>query len=219
MRFSAELEREAAHSYVFALLDSDLSISRSENVLAGHPLPPLAELERAPWVAILGDDLYPLFLDARAGVAGSLDHGKSTVAILIAWRNPPDTENRKDGDVTSVLCSGSLFRELISRHAGSSPERLCFLLLSAILAGEISADRVLVKQLPIHRRDTGTAPTGRARVIMAHRGFSGHLRVALRSIEASTPKPAVSVAAPCPSTSLCCKTTPVRISSASLPRR
>jgi len=164
------------------------------NALAGHPIPALPDPYAGNWVAVIAPDLYPLFLDAIAGLTKKLDPAVSTVMPLVPYRRPPTHMYRRDGHATSFLCSQEVFSQLLERYPESYPERLCFFLLKSILDENITVDRVIVTQLPVRSHSTGTSAVESARVIMPHRGFARHLRVALRSIALShEPRPAVSV--------------------------
>ena len=195
---AADSDVRAARPYLLAGIIASESgrsqILSTANILPGQPIPEFAQFEATSWIAVVAPIEYPLFMDAAASLTKMLDASASMVMVLIAHKDPPLKDNRRDGAVRSFLCSTEVFRRLLEHYPASSPERLSFLLLSSILDGVIPVDRVVVTQLPIQRQEATAAPIEPARVIMAHRGMARHLSSALRSIGfARDPKPAVSV--------------------------
>jgi hypothetical protein len=109
-----------------------------------------------------------------------IDPGCSAAIVLIPWRAPPAGDMRDDGPVQSFLCSADVWEKLIALYPSAEPDKRCFLLLKAILNGEILVDRLLIRQMPNESaKPPEFAPLGPAALLMAHRGKASHLQVAL----------------------------------------
>lgn len=187
-----------ADDYLVAGMGSVTSGSASRSLApnspAGQPIPEIRGLETEHAVAVVSPEVYSLFLDARGSLARTLEFAGTTAIMLVNYREPPADESRRDGEITSFLCSADVFRQLQSKHSNCSPERLGFQLLSEILDGGILVDRVLAVQLPMRKPRVAPSLPDSARVIIAHRGCANHLAMALRSIDlAPSPRPNVSV--------------------------
>src|SRR5205823_502751 len=102
------------------------------------------------------------------------------LAILLPWQDAPEYDSRDDGTVHSFLCAEAMLQRLLADHPGAPEDRLCYLLLQAILNGDLVAARLVVRQLPHPDRETAVRPGDReSALLMAHRGSPDHLRIAL----------------------------------------
>ncbi|HEV3199079.1 MAG TPA: glycosyltransferase family A protein [Bryobacteraceae bacterium] len=130
-------------------------------------------------VALLDAETEPLFAESERALSAELEGCASAVAILLPWRNAPEYDSRDDGTVRSFLCGEAVLDRLLADRSGAPEDRLCYLLLQAILNGELVAGPLVVRQLPYHRRETVAADGEEAALLMAHRGSPDHLRIAL----------------------------------------
>jgi len=131
-------------------------------------------------VALLDAETEAFFADSERALSGELEGCASAVAILLPWRDAPEYDSRDDGTVHSFLCGEAVLNRLLADHPGAPEDRLCYLLLQAILNGELAAGRLLVRQLPYRDRETVAAGgEGESALLMAHRGSPDHLRIAL----------------------------------------
>jgi hypothetical protein len=104
----------------------------------------------------------------------------TAVIILIPWRRPPTDDMRDDGAVHCLLCSVEVLERLRSLYPSAGVDKLCFLLLKAILNGEITVDQLLIRQLPYAVPQVPQfAASEPAALLMAHRGRAKHLQMAL----------------------------------------
>jgi hypothetical protein len=131
-------------------------------------------------VALLDAETEPAFAESERALVAELEGCAAAVAILLPWRVSPSYDSREDGTVHSFFCSEAVLNRLLADHPGAPEDRLCYLLLQAILSGELSVGRLLVRQLPYPDRENAAAGGESASaLLMAHRGNPDHLRIAL----------------------------------------
>ena len=132
-------------------------------------------------VALLDSETERLFAESERSLIAELEDGAAGVAILLPWRDAPSYDSREDGTVHSFLCGEAVLTRLRADHPGAPEDRLGFLLLQAILNGELAVERLVIRQLPHLDGETATADCGgESALLMAHRGSPDHLRIALR---------------------------------------
>ena len=130
-------------------------------------------------VALLDAETEPLFAESERVLSRDLEKCAAAVAILLPWRDAPEYDSRDDGTVHSFLCAEALLNRLLADHPGVPEDRLCYLLLQAILNGDLAVERLVIRQLPHPDRETVGDVEGASAVLMAHRGSPEHLRIAL----------------------------------------
>jgi len=140
------------------------------------------DTESFEWVGVLGPGLHELFASSACGLVANMPPGTRSVSILVPRMEPPSNGSRFDGTASSFICSSSVFRSLMRLEPRAGTE-LTFALLHAIMNGKISADRLLVRQLPLETRITPAIKHQAISLIMAHRGRVRHLATALSYIE------------------------------------
>jgi hypothetical protein len=150
-------------------------------------------------VALLDGETEPLCAGSERALGRELEGCAGALVILLPWRGAPEYDSRDDGTVHSFLCGEALLNRLLGDHPGVPEHRLCYVLLQAILNGELAVERLVIRQLPHPDRETAVADVGKApgagmsacatkrvdgmegasAVLMAHRGSLDHLRIAL----------------------------------------
>lgn len=135
-------------------------------------------------VLILARRSYAEFLESADLLLKLVLTAQSTLVILVPREAAPtDVDVTSDPDVSSLLCTPGMLKQLIALRPDLSPRDACYELLEAILNGDISdVDHIFVRQIP----DTSSGPItaicsdGPTALLMAHRGRRRHLRIALR---------------------------------------
>jgi hypothetical protein len=131
-------------------------------------------------VALLDAATKSLFAESERALVAELEGCAAGVAILLPWRVAPAYDSREDGTVHSFLCSEAVLNRLLADHPDVPEDRLCYLLLQAILNGDLAVDQLLVRQLPHPDRENAAVEgEGASALLMAHRGNPDHLRIAL----------------------------------------
>jgi hypothetical protein len=134
----------------------------------------------AAMIALLDPATERLFIDSERSLIAELAGCEAGVAILMPRRHAPEYDSRDDGTVHSFLCGEAILSRVRADHPGVPEDRLCYLLLRAILNGGLAVERLVVRQLPyLDREISETELEGESGVLMAHRGSPDHLRVAL----------------------------------------
>jgi hypothetical protein len=134
-------------------------------------------------VVVLSPGLVRLFEQSTAALFHQAQSLGSSVTILVPWKEPPTLSVRFDGLVSSFWCTASVFHELLAVVSIDVVDDLCFNLLSAILNGGVDVQRLFVKQLPLQSARELPPADHTGALIMAHRGASKYLEVALTFLQ------------------------------------
>ncbi|HEY6393528.1 MAG TPA: hypothetical protein VIX89_19755 [Bryobacteraceae bacterium] len=137
-------------------------------------------LEGRDPVVVLDRVTRPLFEKYAERVLAEFPEGLRTVVVLVPWQAAPVLNQRTHGAVHSFACTPTILEDLLAIDPACPPEHLCYSLLEAMLNGNITVDRVVVRQLPFpeHFSNQKVDPVP-ASLIMAHRGRPGYLQASL----------------------------------------
>jgi hypothetical protein len=174
--------RSGESSWIIAGISGGQFMSYLDNSNRPH----LARLlqESLDAVLILSRRYYAEFFESADSLLKLVRTAPSTLVILVPRVAAPTSSNdTSDREVSSLLCTPGMLKQMVALRPGLSPIDACYELLDAILNGHISdVDRIFVRQLP----DTSPVPPpaifsdSPTALLMAHRGRRRHLRTALR---------------------------------------
>lgn len=172
-------------------------VSQDDHLASGGALPVRREVMNTDtefglppgthgWIAVLDSALRHEFEAASADLIHEL---RSTGAdrcavILLPRKTPPDTARRGDGEVTSFLCSRSVFLDLMSL-GGQTLGRSCYSLLRAVLDGHLSVSYLVIRELP-QAMPVETYSSSDAAVVIPHRGPLTYLDQTLAHVHLMT---------------------------------
>jgi len=145
-------------------------------------------------IAVLEPGTRSAFIKAAPELLADVRGETNWLTILVPWKEPPLLGRRSDGAVRSFIAAAPVVCRLIARLHPPAIEDLSYLLLHAVLNGELTVPRLCVRQIGRPSGRSTTFPLASATaVIMAHRGDPAYLRTALEFIDRAASSAMVTV--------------------------